>query len=88
MYVYTIKIYVSKIKHIFLHTVDKKNLFLRLNNRKNKNRYDNFKYSFYDKVQKGFLKMLKNKNNVTIIDTRKSQTDNTKEILTIINKHI
>jgi len=36
-----------KIKHIFLHTVDKKNLFLRLNNRKNKNRYDNFKYSFY-----------------------------------------
>ena len=77
-----------KIKHIFLHTVDKKNLFLRLNNRKNKNRYDNLKYSFYDKVQKGFLKMLKNKNNVTIIDTRKSQTDNTKEILTIINKYI
>ena len=77
-----------KIKHIFLHTVDKKNLFLRLNSRKNKNRYDNFKYSFYDKVQKGFLKMLKNKNNVTIIDTRKSQTDNTKEILTIINKYI
>ena len=32
--------------------------------------------------------MLKNKNNVTIIDTRKSQTDNTKEILTIINKYI
>ncbi len=77
-----------KIKHIFLHTVDKKNLFLRLNNRKNKNRYDNFKYSFYNTVQKGFLKMLKNKNNVTIVDTRKSQLDNTNEILTIINKYI
>ena len=72
----------------FLNVVNKKNLILRLKKRKNKNRYDNFKYSFYDKVQKGFLKMLKNKNNVTIIDTRKSQTNNTKEILTIINKYI
>ena len=74
-----------KIKHIFLHTVDKKNLFLRLNNRKNKNRYDNFKYSFYDKVQKGFLKISKNKKKYVILN---SNTCSIAEIKTILIKNI
>jgi dTMP kinase len=32
----------------------------RLKSRKSLNRYDKFNYNFYDKVQKGFIKMSKN----------------------------
>ena len=39
----------------FLNTVNMKNLIMRLNSRKNKNRYDKFKIKFYQKVQNGFL---------------------------------
>ena len=45
----------------FLNTVNKKNMKSRLMKRKNLNRYDKFDYSFYEKVQKGFLKILKKK---------------------------
>jgi dTMP kinase len=45
----------------FLNTVNKKNMKSRLMKRKNLNRYDKFNYSFYEKVQKGFLKILKRK---------------------------
>ena len=45
----------------FLNTVNKKNMKSRLMKRKNLNRYDKFNYSFYEKVQKGFLKILKKK---------------------------
>ena len=77
-----------KITHIFLHTVDKKNLYKRLSNRKNKNRYDKFRFQFYNKVQKGYIKTLKNKKNVTIIDTKKNQNDNEKQILKIVKKYV
>ena len=43
----------------FLNTVSKKNMKNRLKKRKNLNRYDKFNHSFYDKVQKGFVKILK-----------------------------
>ena len=39
----------------FLHIVNEKNLKHRLLKRKVLNRYDKFKYSFYKKVQKGFV---------------------------------
>ena len=56
----------------FLHTVNIRNMFLRLKNRKNINRYDKFDKKFYDKVQKGFLKLSKkNKNKYEIIDSNK-----------------
>ena len=45
----------------FLNTVNKENMKSRLMKRKNLNRYDKFNYSFYEKVQKGFLKILKQK---------------------------
>jgi dTMP kinase len=45
----------------FLNTVNKENMKSRLMKRKNLNRYDKFNYSFYEKVQKGFLKILKKK---------------------------
>jgi len=59
-----------KVNFTFLNVVNKKNLFLRLKKRKSLNRYDQFDMSFYNKVQKGFLKLAKsNKKNYKIIDS-------------------
>ena len=56
----------------FLSIVNKKNMLDRLNLRKNKNKYDNFDYNFYNKVQKGFLKIAnKKKTKYLILDTNK-----------------
>ena len=63
----------------FLSVVNKKNMLKRLNSRKNNNKYDNFKYNFYNKVQKGFLKIAnKNKSKYLILDSNK---DNLKDDL-------
>ena len=67
--------------HIFLHTVSKKNLANRLRLRKKKNRYDKFKLNFYDIVQKGYLKILESKKNVTIIDSSDTLNNNKIQIL-------
>ena len=48
-----------KINFTFLNTVNQKNMKNRLSKRKNLNRYDKFHSNFYDKVQKGFIKILK-----------------------------
>ena len=50
-----------KIDLTFLNLVDKNNMIKRLNKRKNLNRYDKFKSSFYKKVQDGFLKIARKK---------------------------
>ena len=56
----------------FLSVVDRKNMLKRLKSRKNKNKYDNFNYNFYNKVQKGFLKIaLKNRSKYLILDSNK-----------------
>ena len=43
----------------FLNTVNNENMKNRLMKRKNLNRYDKFDNIFYDKVQKGFIKIFK-----------------------------
>jgi len=48
-----------KIDFTFLNIVNKANMYKRLKLRKNLNRYDKFKSAFYDKVQKGYLKIAK-----------------------------
>ncbi len=59
-----------KVNFTFLNLVNKKNLFLRLKKRKSLNRYDQFNMNFYNKVQKGFLKLAKsNKKSYKIIDS-------------------
>ncbi len=50
-----------KVNFTFLNVVNKKNLFQRLKKRKSLNRYDQFDINFYNKVQKGFLKLAKSK---------------------------
>jgi len=77
-----------KVDFTFLHTVSEKNLKLRLNKRKNLNRYDKFKMNFYSKVQRGFLKIAKNKKNYKIINSNKSIEVNQIEIIKKIEKLI
>ena len=78
-----------KVNFTFLHIVNEKNLKLRLLKRKNLNRYDNFKYSFYQKVQKGFIKESSlNKKKYLIVNSNKKISENKKSILNKINKLI
>jgi dTMP kinase len=59
-----------KVDFTFLNIVNKKNMLLRLKNRKILNRYDKFKFSFYDKVQKGFLKIYcRNKKKYQVVNS-------------------
>ena len=59
-----------KVDFTFLNIVNKKNLYLRLKKRKSLNRYDQFNMNFYNKVQKGFLKISRsNKKFYKIIDS-------------------
>ena len=70
----------------FLNTVSLKNMKNRLMKRKNLNRYDKFNNHFYDKVQKGFLKILKNNPKKYMkIDSNLSIEHNEKIILNKIN---
>ena len=78
------KIILKKIKpnFTFVNTVNMKNLKYRINNRK-KNRYDKFNTNFYNKVQKGFIKLSKKKKNYMIINSNLSIFENK---IKIINK--
>jgi len=70
----------------FLNTVDQRNMKLRLMKRKDLNRYDKFNNIFYDKVQKGFIKILKkNPKKYMQIDSNLSIDHNEKIILNKIN---
>ena len=68
----------------FINIVSMKNLKSRLNKRP-KNRYDKFNLKFYSKVQKGFIKLSKNKRNYMIIDSNKEILKNKSIILKKIN---
>ena len=71
-----------KIDFTFLNVVNKKNMQIRLSKRKNLNRYDRFNFYFYEKVQDGYLKILKkNPKKYLKIDSNQSILDNKKMIL-------
>ena len=73
----------------FLCTVNKKNMFKRLSSRSRTNRYDNFKFKFYDKVRKGFEKLSKNKTNYVLLESDKSsQKENLNKIIKAFKKII
>ena len=70
----------------FLNTVNNENMKKRLMKRKNLNRYDKFNNIFYDKVQNGFLKILKeNPKKYLKINSNLSISHNEKIILNKIN---
>ena len=56
--------------------------------RKNKNRYDNFSQSFYNKAQKSFIRLAINKRNYYILNS--SRNDNTleKKIFEIVKQYL
>jgi len=78
-----------KINFTFLNIVNKKNLFQRLKKRKSLNRYDQFDINFYNKVQKGFLKLAKsNKKSYKLIDSNLDIKKNEDLILNQLKKLI
>ena len=78
-----------KVDFTFLNIVNKKNLFQRLKQRKSLNRYDQFNMSFYNNVQKGFLKLSKLRSkSYQIIDSNLDIKKNEKLILKKIDKLI
>ena len=60
----------------------------RLLKRKTRNRYDNFKQSFYDKVQNSFLKISRNKKNYYILESSKNDNLLEKKIFKITCKYL
>ena len=81
------KLILKKIKpnFTFLNTVNMRNLKIRLKERSNNNRYDKFKINFYNKVQKGYLKLSKNKKKYLIINSNNKINENKKIIINKIN---
>jgi len=72
----------------FINIVNKKNMKIRFNKRISLNKYDKFNYSFYAKVQKGFLKLSKKKKNYLIIDSNNNIKENYQIIIKKVKKLI
>ncbi len=78
-----------KVNFTFLHLVSKKNIQLRLSERKKLNRYDKFKMLFYKKVQSGFVKIANNnKTKYLKINSNVDISTNKKIIINKINQLI
>ena len=74
------------VDYTFLNTVNKENMIKRLKNRKSLNRYDKFSNIFYQKVQKGFLKLAnKKKNKYQVINSNLDIKHNKNKIIQIID---
>ena len=73
----------------FLNIVNKNNLYLRLKKRKSLNRYDKFNISFYNKVQKGFLRLSKKESKkYQLVDSNLNIKKNEQLIIDKINELI
>ena len=78
-----------KVDFTFLNIVNMKNMTKRLKDRKKLNRYDKFKTTFYDRVQKGFLKIAKkNRSKYLIVDSNLEIYINKNKIIEKLNKII
>ena len=78
-----------RVSFTFLNIVNQKNLQKRLKQRKSLNRYDKFRMSFYNKVQKGFLNLSKKqKNKYQLINSNLDINNNEKLILDKIDRLI
>jgi dTMP kinase len=76
-----------KVNFTFLNTVSKNNMTKRLKLRNSLNRYDKFSNNFYQKVQKGFLKLSKlNKSKYLIINSNLDKDINKSLIINKIDK--
>ena len=72
----------------FILKVSAKSSKLRLKKRKTKNRYDNFPQSFYNKAQKSFLNIARNKKNYFILDSSTNDSALENKIFKIVIKRL
>ena len=72
----------------FVLKVSSKVSKLRLKKRRTKNRYDNFSQSFYNKAQKSFLSIAKNKSNYFVLDSSENSPLLEIKIFNIIKKYL
>ena len=77
-----------KVDFTFLNTVSEKNMKKRLKERKKLNRYDKFEKKFYNRVQRGFIKISKNKKSYKIINSNYPIETNKKDIIDKIEELI
>ena len=78
-----------KVNFTFLNLVNNKNLFARLKIRKSLNRYDKFDMRFYNKVQKGFIKLSNiNKKKYLLVNSNLDIKKNEQLILNTIDRII
>ena len=76
-----------KVDFTFLNLVNKQNLYSRLKKRKSLNRYDKFDMSFYNKVQKGFVKISNvNKKKYQLVNSNLDIKKNEQLILNTIDQ--
>ena len=68
-----------KADYTFLHILPHKLLAKRIGGKKNK--YDNYSKKFYEKVQKGYLKIVRNKKNKHLIVDSNLELKKNKEII-------
>tara|TARA_Y100001970_G_scaffold196364_1_gene238747 strand:+ start:1648 stop:2295 length:648 start_codon:yes stop_codon:yes gene_type:complete len=72
----------------FILKVSVKSSRSRLKKRKNRNRYDKFKQSFYTKAQNSFLNIAKGKKNYFVLNSSNDDNLVEKKIFKIINKYL
>jgi len=78
-----------KVGFTFLNIVNQKNLQKRLKQRRSLNRYDKFKMSFYNNVQKGFIHLSQQqKNKYQLINSNLEIDKNKKLIISKIDRLI
>ena len=75
-----------KVDFTFYNIVNSSNLKKRLRKRQSLNRYDMFKFSFYNKVQKGFLILAKKNKKSLIVDSNRPMEKNKHVILNKVKK--
>ena len=73
---------------VFVLKVSEKISRKRLKKRKSKNRYDNFAQSFYNKAQKSFLKIAKNKKNYFVLESSSNDNLLEEKIFNIVKKYL
>ena len=73
---------------VFVLKVSKQSSRKRLKKRKFKNRYDNFAQSFYNKAQKSFIKIAKNRKNYFILDSSTNNKSLEKKIFNVCEKFL
>ena len=73
---------------VFVLKVSMKTSRERLKKRKEKNRYDNFKQSFYNKAQKSFIKLAQKKRNYFILNSSLNDKSLEDKIFNITRKYL